>query len=93
MKKELAEYILCLSYNLTNTKQASDRQLYEKYLADAGVILALVELNTDKAEIKQKVDSHERLISNTWITNNIEYKVFYEAWRKFKNQLNLDKNY
>jgi hypothetical protein len=87
MKKELAEYILCLSDTLTNTKQANDRQLYEKYLADAAVLLALVELNTVNDELKQKVDTHERLLSNTWVTSNDEYEIFYEAWSKFKNQL------
>ncbi len=87
MKKELADYILCLSECLAHTKQANDRQYYTMYLADAAVILALVEIESDKKVLKQKVDTHERLICNTWITNEDDYKSFYAAWGKFKRLL------
>lgn len=87
MTKELAEYILCLSKCLANTKQANDRQYYTMYLADAAVILALVEIAYSKEELKEKVDTHERFICNTWIANEDDYNSFYVAWDKFKQLL------
>ncbi len=43
-EKELADYILCLSECLAHTKQANDQQYYTMYLANAAVILALLEI-------------------------------------------------
>ena len=86
MKAELADYILCLSKSLAHTKQANDRPLYEKYLADAAVLLALVERGVDIGELKQRVHNHERLLSNTWLAGD-EHKAIFEEWAKFKGLL------
>jgi hypothetical protein len=87
MKKALSEYILCLLNCLNQTKQANDRQLYERYIADAGAILASLEVGIDSNELIQKVEIHERLLVNTWITDSDNYKTFYQAWNKFKKLL------
>ena len=83
MKEELVDYILCLSESLAHTGQANDRPLYEKYLADAAVLLALVERDVDIGELKQRVQNHERLLSNTWLVGD-EHRAVFEAWGKFK---------
>jgi hypothetical protein len=86
MKEELADYILCLSESLAHTRQANDRPLYEKYLADAAVLLALAERGAGIEELKLKVENHERLLSNTWLIGD-EHKAVFEAWKKFKGLL------
>lgn len=82
MKKALAEYILCLLDCLNKTNQANDRQLYEKYLADAGVILASLEVGIDTNELIKKVENHERLVGWSWVE---DYPS--EGWIKFKELL------
>ena len=82
MKAELADYILCLSESLAHTRQANDRPLYQMYLADAAVLLALVERGVDIGELKQRVQDHERMLSNTWLVGD-EHKAVFEAWGKF----------
>jgi len=52
MKKELATYILKLNEAAQTTKRAEDRSLYEKYLASAAVILALVESGAENEVIE-----------------------------------------
>jgi hypothetical protein len=86
MKPELADYILCLSESLAHTKQANDRPLYEKYLADAAVLLALAERGTSVEELRRRVKNHERLLSNTWLAGD-EHKAIFEAWEKFNSLL------
>ncbi len=86
MKKELADYILCLSESLSHTHHANDRPLYEKYLADAAVLLALVERGVDLEELKRRVQNHERLLSNTWLVGD-EHKSVFAAWQKFRTLL------
>ena len=78
MKSELADYILCLAESLAHTKQANDRPLYEKYLADAAVLLALLETGITLGEFKQRVHNHERLLSNTWLVGD-EHKAIFES--------------
>ena len=86
MKEELADYILCLSESLAHTKQAGDRPLYEKYLADAAVLLALAERGASIEELKPKAENHERLLSDTWLVGD-EHKAVSETWKKFKGLL------
>ncbi|MDQ3820455.1 MAG: hypothetical protein M3362_22625 [Acidobacteriota bacterium] len=86
MKKDLADYILCLSEDLEHTHHANDRPLYEKYLADAAVLLALVERGVDVEELRRRVQNHERLLSNTWLVGD-EHKSVLAAWQKFKTLL------
>lgn len=86
MKTELADYILCLSESLENTHYSNDRPLYEKYLADAAVLLVLVERRANIEELKRRVEIHERLLSQTWLVGE-EHIAVFEAWKKFKNRL------
>jgi hypothetical protein len=86
LKSELADYILCLSDSLARTRQANDRPLYEKYLADAAVILAFAEKGADITELKMKIESHERLLSNTWLIGK-EYEEISVKWKRVKSLL------
>ncbi len=86
MKKELADYILCLSESLSHTHHANDRPLYEKYLADAAVLLALAECEADVEELRRRAQNHERLLSNTWLIGD-EHKSVFAAWQRFRTLL------
>jgi hypothetical protein len=86
MKKELATYILKLNEAAKTTKRADDRSLYEKYLASAAVILALVESGAEKEVIQNEVQAHERLWGNTWLVDDV-YKNPSSAWQKVKGVL------
>ena len=86
MKKELDDYILCLSESLDHTHHANDRPLYDKYLADAAVLWALVEHGSDVEELRRRVQNHERLLSNTWLVGE-EHKSVLATWQKFKTLL------
>jgi hypothetical protein len=86
MKTELADYIICLSESLENTHHANDRPIYEKYLAEAAVLLALVERGANIEELKRRVEIHERLWSQTWLVDE-ERLAVSEAWGKFKGLL------
>ena len=83
MKAALADYILCLSHCLAHTKQANDRPLYERYLADAAVLLALLERGVGAGELSRRVEGHERLLSDTWPIGD-EHQAIFEGWNKFK---------
>jgi hypothetical protein len=84
MKKALAEYIISLSNCLAQTKQANDRQFYQMYLADAGVILASLELGIDTNKLVEKVENHERLLGWSWVE---DFEVPSDTWLKFKKLL------
>jgi hypothetical protein len=86
MKKELATYILMLNEAAQTTKRAEDRSLYEKYLASAAVLLALVESGAEKEAIQKEVQAHERLWGNTWLVDDV-YKRPSSAWQKVKGVL------
>ena len=86
MKKELAAYILKLNEAAQSTKRAEDRPLYERYLASAAVILALVESGAENNIVKEAVQAHERLWGNTWLVDDA-YKNPSEAWQKVKVML------
>ena len=83
MKKELATYILMLNEAAQSTKRAEDRPLYEKYLASAAVILALVESDAEREKIQSEMDTHEHLWGNTWLIDDA-YKIPSDAWQKIK---------
>jgi hypothetical protein len=86
MKAELADYILKLQRAYEKTRQAEDRTLYQRYLAEAGVLLALVETDADHAIISAAVESHERLWGNTWLQDDA-YRVPSEAWGSVKRKM------
>ena len=87
MKTEIAQYILSLSAAAAMTHRAEDRSLYEKYLADAAVLLALAETEAPSTSIIcEAVQSHERLWGNTWLVDDA-YKRPSVAWQKVKQCL------
>ncbi len=83
MKKELATYILKLNDAAQSTKRAEDRPLYEKYLASAAVILALVESGAGKDIVEEQIQTHERLWGNTYLIDD-SCKSPSNAWQKVK---------
>ncbi len=83
MKKELATYILKLNEAAKSTKQAEDRPLYQKYIAHAAIILAMVENGAEAEVINNEVQDHERLWGNTWLIDDA-YKSPSSAWQKIK---------
>ena len=83
IKTEIAKYILSLSAAASMTHRAEDRSLYEKYLADAAVILALAETEAPSTSMREAIQSHERLWGNTWLVDD-SYKGPSAAWQKVK---------
>jgi hypothetical protein len=71
MKKAVAEYILLLRDAKGKTHQAEDRPLYEKYLAGAAVLLALIEKGADKKAITDAFLDHECLWGQTWLQDPV----------------------
>ncbi len=90
MKTELAEYIIKLREAQQQTKRAEDRSLYEKYLAEAGILLAMVEIKSDKIELKEAISHHERLWDNTWLIDPV-FKGPSKAWGEITRQYNVMK--
>jgi hypothetical protein len=82
----LADYILCLSRSLEYTRHADDRPLYQSYLADAGVLLALLLRESRHPEIQSQIELHERRWGQTWLVGP-EHTAVADAWRRFKRSL------
>jgi hypothetical protein len=83
MKTEIAQYILNLRAAASMTHRAEDRPLYEKYLADAAVLLALAETEAPSTSIREAVRRHERLWGTSWLVDDA-YKGPLAAWQKVK---------
>jgi len=83
LKKELATYILKLHKAAQETKRAEDRQVYEKYLAGAAVILALAEEGSEKEMIVNEIQAHERLRGHTWLVDE-DHNGSNNAWKRIK---------
>tara|TARA_R110002073_G_scaffold191065_2_gene349749 strand:- start:597 stop:845 length:249 start_codon:yes stop_codon:yes gene_type:complete len=82
MEKEFALFIADLEYGLKNTKCAEDRNLYEKYLAQAACIMGKIILGAPKTEIFEEIDTNERLWGNTWLQDPV-YKKSANSYKKF----------
>ncbi len=83
MKTEIAQYILSLRAAASMTNRTEDRRLYEMYLADAAVLLALAETEAPSISIREAIQTHERLWGNTWLVDDA-YKEPSAAWQKVK---------
>ena len=81
-----AKYILALRDAAGATHQAEDRPIYEMLLAEAGIILALIETNADRATIASAVASHERLWGHTWLRDPV-FNGPSSAWQNMKDVL------
>ena len=88
MNREVADYVLKLRDAAGATRQAGDRPIYTKLLADAGVILALVEIGADRDTIADATTRHERLWGHAWLQDPVFEKPS-DAWQKLKEGLTV----
>jgi hypothetical protein len=79
----LAQYILDLSYGLEHTHRAEDRPVYEDYLADAAVLLALLVSDAKSQAVAEAVKGHEHLQGWSWLQDPVCQKSA-ESWGRFK---------
>ena len=82
-QSSLAAYVLCLSESLANTKHANDGPLYQRLLADAAPLLALVVESREAAEISAAVQRHERLSSELFLSGP-EHVAIAASWQAFR---------
>ena len=84
---KLAAYVLRLERCLASTHRAEDRAVYQSYLADAAGILAASVLREPSAQIKSRIEAHERLWGHTWLQDPV-YQEAANAWNAIKNETN-----
>lgn len=82
----LADYIICLSESSARTHHAGDRPLYQSYLADAAVLLALLTRGSESGEFQTLIEQHERRCGQTFLAGP-EHVAVAESWRKFRSLL------
>ena len=82
----LADYVLCLSESFAHTHHAGDRPLYQSYLADAAVLLALLTKDSESKEVQSRIEQHERLCSQTFSAGP-EHAAIAESWQRFKRTI------
>jgi hypothetical protein len=80
----LSRFILEVKHLLADTHEAGDRQIYEKYLSHAGIILAKV---AQGQGVGDDIDTMERLFGNTWLKDGDSYAKAYSIWDEFKSLL------
>jgi hypothetical protein len=81
-QKALADYILCLSQSWEHTHHANDRPLYQSYLAEAAVMLALFMQDSDARQIETLIQGHSRNLGYTWLVGP-EHDAVEKAWKAF----------
>ncbi len=79
-----ADYVMRLSESRAKTHHANDRPLYQRLLADAAPLLALLVERPDSAEVSAALQRHERLSSELFLSGP-EYAAIAAAWRRFKD--------
>ncbi len=84
--KTLADYIICLSDSLAHTHHADDRPIYQMYLADAAVLLALVVRGSETSQLLARIEQHERLCAQTFLAGP-EHVAIAESWQRFKRTI------
>ena len=89
MKKLIAQYILTLKNESENTTQAKNRSIYAEYIAHIAPLLASLVENDKAINIKEMVNSHERLLGHTWIEGEHEHDRIYSKWKKVKDKLKI----
>ena len=85
MDQTIAAYVLQLAEAAENTHTAADRPLYEKYLADAGTLLAHAVAGIDIGQLTPLLHQHDRLLGNTWLQGP-EHKEILAAWQAVLDQ-------
>ncbi|OOZ38535.1 hypothetical protein BOW53_15230 [Solemya pervernicosa gill symbiont] len=86
MEQEIATYILKLKKAAESTRQAEDRPLYERHLACAAVLLALVISDAEQTRVSSEVEAHERLWGTSWLADDV-CSGPREAWQQVKAAL------
>jgi hypothetical protein len=81
-QKALVDYVLCLSDSLEHTHHANDRPLYQSYLAEAAVILALLMRDSSVNQIETLIQGHSRNLGYTWLVGP-EHAAVEKAWKTF----------
>jgi hypothetical protein len=76
----IAAYILVLAESNATTHTAADRQLYQRYLADAAALLARAVSGASVLELVPLIRDHERLLSLTWLKGP-EHVAVFKAWQ------------
>ena len=82
----LADYVLALSDSLGRTHRAEDRPLYERYLAESAVLLALAVRGTASEALATRVAQHERLWGQTFLVG-LEHQVPAAIWQRVRAAL------
>lgn len=80
----LARFISEMEQQAGSTHEAEDRPLYDKFLANAAIILAKVEQDTP---IGDDVATMERLFGHTWFKDEEAHTKIYTEWDTFKGLL------
>jgi hypothetical protein len=80
MDQAIAAYVLKVAEAAANTHTAADRPLYEKYLADASVLLAQAVAGAPASELAPLVRAHDRLLGITWLQGP-EHQSIFAAWQ------------
>lgn len=80
----LSRFVLEANRLLAETHHPGDRQIYEMYLARAGVILARI---AHDLGIGNEINQMERLFGNTWLNDGEAYAKAYSTWDEFKRML------
>jgi hypothetical protein len=82
----IAQYILSLHDAASKTHRAEDRPIYQMYLADAAVLLALAETGGCSPALVAAITEHERLWGHSWLLDDA-YKGPSSAWTAVKQSL------
>ncbi|MGB8352811.1 MAG: hypothetical protein WCD79_02900 [Chthoniobacteraceae bacterium] len=69
---------------LDETHQAEDRNIYESFFAQAGVIQAKIERDQD---FRDSINTMDRLFGNSWLKDESAYRHVYSTWDLFKSLL------
>ena len=67
---QLANYIIILDDAAAVSSKLDDKPLYEKYLAHAGLMLALAVLDKDKQRLIDAIEAHENLWVHSWLVDD-----------------------
>ena len=67
MKQDIALCILSLNEAAQISSHAEDRPVYDRFLASAAMLLALVEVNSDDNTIHTAIHEHERQWGHNWL--------------------------
>jgi hypothetical protein len=81
--KSLADYVICLSESAAHTHHADDLPLYQTYLADAAVLLALAASGSGISQLQVPIEQHERLRAHAFLAGP-EHAAIAESWQRFK---------